>query len=156
MTRSAIVEEVRIRDHAIWKSAFFSAVPLIFWLAVCFYFWSVDELDRFQVAVAIVMLAAFVYYVIIEAFWRVFISTHGVVIKRWRNRSISWREIADFEVKSQFFRGRSLCVVLKDGSRVLMPAPTPGNPWYEENLQRLLDWKMAHGDSESERSQAEE
>jgi hypothetical protein len=156
MSDGAIGEETHIRDQTSWKSTFLSSVPLIFWLAVCFYSWSINTLDGFQVTLAIFVLAAFVYYYIADTVSCVILTERGVVIRWWRRKSVAWREITDFEVKSCFMRGRSLYVVLKDGTSVRMPAPTPGNPRYKENLQCLLDWKMAHGDSESERSQAEE
>lgn len=130
---------MRIRDQVGWKSVLFPAVPLILWLAICSYFWSVDALDRFQVLVALVMLAAFAYYCVSITFWRVAVSEHGIVLRGRRKRSVGWQEIIGFEVE-----GRSLCIVLKDGSHVPMPAPTPGNARYEENLRYLNDRKAAH------------
>lgn len=130
---------MRIRDQVGRKSVLLPAVPLILWLATCSYFWSVDVLDEFQVLVALVMLAAFAYYCVSITFWRVSVSERGILLRGRRKRLVGWQEIIGFEVE-----GRSLCIVLKDGSRVPMPAPTPGNARYVENLRYLNDRKTEH------------
>lgn len=145
MQGKATVEEVRIRDQSDWKSILFPAVPLILWLATCAYFWSTGGLDRFQVLVAIVMFVAFAYFFVTTMIWRVFVSSGGIVIQRLRSRRIDWDEVAGFEVKSQSFRGRSLFVVLTDGSHLSMPVPSPGDPRYQENLERLREWNATYG-----------
>lgn len=139
-------EDERVRDKVTWKSSLVSYIPLALWLIICIYFWSTSTLDAFQITATIAILALFVYYSAIDVMAYVWLTTNGIATRYWRRREIAWPDVAGFELRDRFLRGRALCIILKNGSSIPIPFPSPGNARYEQNLERLYQWKRQYGD----------